>query len=213
MACKIHLTPLNAGGSPEGRWFLTEAPVGFDGTLSISCNNVSFTTISGLPSDVTPLDNACTDKHDIWVNLDGEAVGTYVFTFVSPLENTAEDCAVDCVDCATFTVDAEEIVPEDEVTYCNADPDVYNVFTLMFIDPLDYSIDDVTGCVFEDPDCIAANGNFVPEDMGEGVYVVTFTRNDALGDCDDCTTSLTITIGAAGDAGDDQNGVACITVD
>lgn len=212
MACKIHLVPLNAGGSPNGRWFLTDAPVGFDGSLSISCDDVSYTTIGSLPSETIPLDNACTNKHDIWVNIDGEEIGTYIFTFVSPIPNTAEDCAEDCVACTTFVIESAEAAEDQEVSYCSADADVYNVFTLMGISSSDYEIESVTGCTFGDSDCIGFNGNFVPDDMEPGEYVVNFERIGAPEGCDDCNASLTILLGESGDAGDAQNGVVCITV-
>jgi len=210
MACKIHLLPLNAGGSPNGRWFLTEAPVGFDGTLSISCNDVSYTTISGLPSDTVPLDNACVNKHSIWVNIEGEVLGTYVFTFVSPLTENVENCAEDCVDCTTYIIESESAASEQEVSYCNADVEVYNVFTIMGISSSDYEIESVTGCTFGDSDCIGFNGNFVPDDMEPGEYIVNFTRIGAAEGCDNCSTSLTILLGESGDAGDAQDGVVCV---
>ena len=213
MACKIHLTPLNAGGSPSGRWFLSSAPVGFDGSLSISCDDITYVTISPITEDVTPLDNSCPDSTEIYVDIDGEVVGTYVFTFVSPDDRTGEDCAEDCVDCATFTIEAEEVAPEDGATYCDSDTVTYNVFDLLSIFAADYDIISVTGCTLGDPDCVASNGAFTPEDMGIGVYVVTLERDGALEGCDDCQTIFTITVEAAGDAGDDQDGVVCITPD
>jgi len=209
MSCRIHLVPLNAGGAPNGRWFLTSAPGTFDGTLSISCNNVNFTPIAGLPSDTIPLDNVCVNKHDIWVNIEGEAIGEYVFTFVSPIGADVEDCADECVDCQTFTVDAEEAVPADEASYCESDEDVYNVYTVMGISNSEFEIASVTGCTLGQPNCIAANGNFAPNDLEAGNFIVTFNRI-GVEDCDDCSTELTIIIDEAGDAGDAQSATVCI---
>lgn len=211
MGCKLHLIPLNAGGSPNGRWFLTNySGSSFDGDLSISCDNTTFVTVSGLPDDTVPLDNSCPDTTDIWVDISGEAPGVYTFTFVSPDTANAEDCMETCIDCQTFTVTAEEVPGDAEFSHCDSDPDTYNVFTALSIDPLDYTIEGVTGCTLGAPDCVQNNGDYVPEDMGAGIYVVSIRRNDSDEDCEDCLIEYTINIEVGGDAGDPQSGVVCL---
>lgn len=208
MACKINLTP--SGGDANGSWFLTSAPVGFDGTLSISCDNVTYVPINSLPSDTIPLDNSCGDKSDIWVDLSTEEAGTYVFTYVTPAPNNASDCGSDCIDCSTFTITAEALEPDTLDTYCSSDGATYNVFTALSLNPLDWTIDSITGCILGDPDCVAVNGDFIPSAMGPGTYVVTLTRNNALAGCDDCDVQYTIQIDTAGSAGDNQSGIVCV---
>jgi hypothetical protein len=211
MGCKIHLVPLNAGGVPNGQWFLTDAPNGFDGTLSISCDNITFVPIINLPSHSIPLDNTCPNKHDIWIDMEGEEPGTYIFTFVSPLSNTAEECGDLCVDCQVFVVNAEEITASSgEGVYCETDCSQYNVFNLLGISSSDYNIVSVTNCTLGNANCVAQSGNFEPCNLGAGEFLVTLVREGASPDCDSCTVEFNIIVEEAGNAGEPQELLICL---
>lgn len=210
MACIIHLTP--NGGDTNGNWYLTSAPGGYDGNMEtgLTAGTLAANSPALLANGTVKVAAQAGAGDDVYVRLETEAVGTYIFTYVTPEPNDASNCADDCVDCAEFTITAEAVEPDSSDTYCDSDVTTYNVFTILTLDPLEWTIDAITGCTIGDPDCIASNGNFVPADMGVGTYVVTLLRVNALDGCDDCDVNYTINIDLQGDAGNAQNGVVCV---
>jgi hypothetical protein len=213
MPCKVNLIPNGVSGTPNGRWFLTNFSGGGSVSLEVGCaEGGPFTTISNLPSNTIPLDNACANKHNIWLDLENASEGVYTFTFVSPIGANADDCSEDCIDCANFTLTIVSSQEDQEVSYCDNDEEVKNVFTITGVSASDYEIISVTNCTLGQSDCVAANGNFTPSLMGEGTYIVTISRQNASPQCDDCQFTLTISIDAEGDAGQDQDLVACVSL-
>jgi hypothetical protein len=221
MACNIRLYPLNVVGTPNGRWFLTEAPVGFDGDLEVGCIEAGpYSTESGYPDEekVIGEDTGCTDLYDVWIR-PPNAVGEYVFTFVSPDTDLPAACGEGpCGSCSEYTLTvvaaAEEPAP---VSYCQTEDTEENLFTLAGVSCDDYDIDygpgdqdagfDITSS------CVSGNlGDFNPSEIEVGTYTFVFTYIGSLEDCDDCTIELTVTIEEGISAGSDQEFMYCSEV-
>lgn len=210
MACIIHLTP--NGGDANGNWYLTAAPGGYDGNMEtgLSAGTLAANSPALAANGAVIVAAQAGGGDDVYVKLEGEAEGTYVFTYVTPDPNDASNCGDDCVDCAEFTITSEAAEADDSGSYCSSDAATYNIFTIMTLDSGEWTIDSVTGCTLDDSDCVQSDGTFVPEDLGIGTFVVTLIRNNALDGCDDCDVQFTINVGLAGDAGDFQSGVVCV---
>ncbi len=220
MACNIHLIPTSGPG--DGRWFLTEAPGGFSppGTLYVSCDNdVPWVTNSSLPSLTVPLDAACGDLSDIYVQ-NPIVVGTYVFTYVSPSTEDATSCEgmgeSPCGGCSTYTIEVVESpasLPPLEI--CQDGP-AQNLFTIAGLSCVDYTVDYAPPGTPNDSDfdlidiCPGTYGNFVPANITPDVYTFVFTRRNAIPDCTNCEVEMEITIDAQPFTGYDQEDTLCL---
>lgn len=225
MACLIHLTPLNAGTPPNGRWFLVGAPGGFAGNLSVSCTgSPPWVLNTGLPSYTTPLDAACTDKYDIWVGTSILVPGTYLFAFVSPDTENASICLeapeeepVGCGDCSFFEIEVIQNATNNPIQEICEATGTYNLYQLAGLNCADYSLDYQAGSP-EDTDfettwgnSCTTKGNFDSALITPDVYYFQFTRNNALPDCEDCTVILELTVSDAPFTGYSQFDTYCLT--
>lgn len=208
MACLIHLTPLNAGTPPNGRWFLIGAPAGFAGNLSVSCTgSPPWVLNTGLPSNSNPLDASCANKYDIWVGTSVMVTGTYTFAFVSPDTENAFSCIVapgeepaGCDACSFFEIEVIQNTSDNPIQEICEATGTYNLYQLAGLNCADYSLDYQAGSP-QDADFETSWNNSCPTkgDFNSALitpakYYFEFVRNDALPDCDTCTIVLELTI-------------------
>lgn len=220
--CIVNLTPSGVVGTPNGRWFLKAAALagGWAGSLDVSCDGISFVTISGLPSDTIPLNNACGDTTNIYVDLSPFTNGaTFSFYFVSPDTEDASICLPsppDCIDCALYHVSIED-EPADVVdSICTGDAPA-NLFDIAGLDCNDFDIAYQT--VPPSPQdidfelggvCAGTKGDFDPANITPDTYVFEFTRKFALSGCNECVVLLTLTVTDPAEAGTSFADVVCI---
>jgi len=219
MSCNIRLYPLNVSGTPSGRWFLTEAPVGFSGTLSVSCTEGGpQTNESGYPDDEQVIGEitGCTDLFDIWIQ-PPSTPGEYTFVFVSPDTDLPESCGEGpCGSCAEYIITVVAAANDPgTVTFCVTENSEENLYTLAGVTCTNYDID-YSPNSDEDVDfdlsssCASGDkGNFNPLDISIGTYNFTFTRINSLEDCDDCIITLGIVIEEGISAGSNQEFMYC----
>lgn len=214
MACNIHLVPTSSPA--DGRWFLTEAPAGFGGTLYVSClGGTPWVANNDLPDPTLPLDAGCGDPSDIYVQ-PAPVLGTYVFTFVSPSSDDATTCdGSPCGGCATFTIEiVESPEPVAPLEICQQGPNM-NLFDIAGLSCTDYTVDYSFGSP-EDVDfdlvdvCPGTYGDFVPSEITPDTYMFTFTHRNTIDGCDTCDVTLEITIDAQPFTGYDQEDTLCL---
>lgn len=216
--CIVNLTPSGVVGTPNGRWFLTGAAAGggWAGSLDVSCDGVTFVTINSLPSTTIPLNNACGDTTDIYVDLSPFTDGAgFTFKFVSPDTADVSQCNDDCVDCKNYTIDVE-LTPENVVAeICTADA-ATNLYTIAGLDCSDWFIlsYQTSPPSPQDIDFFLAgacptHGQFNPADITPDTYVFEFRRVNDIDECDECLVTLTLTVTESPNAGVSFAGSVC----
>lgn len=218
--CIVNLTPSGVVGAPNGRWFLVAAAPagGWAGELDVSCDGITFTTITGLPSSTVPLDNGCGDTTSIYVDLtpftDGASLG---FRFVSPDTADYTNCIPTpdaCVDCSSYPINFQNTPEDVEFALCT-DDSPNNIYDIAGLDCSDWDVDYQLGSP-EDTDfdfmngCNVGLGDFNPADISPQTYIFEFTHKDVIDGCGTCVVTLTLTITEAPEVGTSFSGSVCV---
>lgn len=216
MACPVNLKPKNTANT-DGSWYLTDAPALFDGTLSVSCDNGVYVEVNvGSPPYAAPwtvLDNGCGSPYDIWVDLSGEAHGTYEFTFVSPEGNDPDACGDACSGCVTYTI-IFEAAPEQIIAEACAEGPDKNLYILAGLDCNSYDTIEFCSEPYDNElesafvGICPTKGTFTPANVAPDVYFICFTPNESV--CSNCVVIMELTIEEGPYAGNDQEATVCI---
>lgn len=200
--CIVNLTPSGVVGTPNGRWFLTGAAGGgWAGSLDVSCDGVTFVTINSLPSATIPLNNACGDTSNIYVDLTSFTDGaSFTFKFVSPDTADANQCNDDCIDCQNYGISVE-LTPADVVAQICTDDPADNLYDIAGIDCNDWFLLSYQAVPPspQDVDFIFAGGcgtkgSFNPANITPDTYVFEFRRATNIDECEECLVVLTLTV-------------------
>lgn len=221
MSCRINI--INNGGLGTGQWFLNGGP-GFPIYLGVS-------ETEGGPyayQDYYNLDSIGIDN-DFWIDF-SQMISpplmvppisyptSYNFTYVVG-GGTPADCAGEaCVGCANFVIAILEppaAIPPVDV--CNVNSSIQNLFDLVGLTcelPDGYSVvcDGPPACDGFDLNilnCPGTYGDFIPQLIPVGTYNFKFTKRNASSDCEDCSTTLALTIFEGPCIGEAQTAFIC----
>ncbi len=124
MGCKVNLFTLITGGDTGGKWYYGTNNGATTITADFSCDNVTFTTLTGLAgNDSQPLITGGGCTTNLWVELNGTSAGTYLFTY-----KTAGTCGGSTV----VTLNVTNVSPLDTKTksFCATQtPSTVNLLT------------------------------------------------------------------------------------
>lgn len=214
MACIVDLFA-QLEGSPDtgGNWFYTgAAPATF--SADTCPNDPPAATASYSPGDQLGT------GEDICVDLTGLSPDSYEFTYVLPSPNTPDDCGVDCVACATVTVEVLAApVDGDPVEYCSGDCDPVNLYGLLGNTPSTSGDWSYSGPGTWGPsggqsvDGLGNNDTFKPctaTGIGVGVHTFTYTVESDPSGCAECVATVEVTVVEAPDAGSDGVAAVCV---
>jgi len=213
--CVVRLVPRDNQGDPiniPGRWFLIETPAGYYG-MGVSCDSSNWVYWSDNADPTLPIDNNCTDKHDIYITW-LYAIGDYRFRFVPSLEEDATICGQDCFNCVDVIVHV--LLPDvgnGAVQMCQGEFPLSNLYDLAGLPCANYNIGYAPGSD-QDSDFIltgdcSVRGNFISADISVGTYTFEFTPSNYETDCDECTVLFTVIITEGFSGGSDQEAIIC----